>query len=112
MYRVRTALVPIFSVHCEYFRALEVKQYVSLMEAKATFMINGTAEKETRTHRNRDFIDVAKVGGPYKVWRHVLGINNINCYCGCGGQHLMLSLVFSTSILRQRKGRKQSYHLV
>lgn len=55
------------------------------------------------THGNWDFIDVAKVGGSYKRWRHVLGINYIDGY-GCrGGQNLMPPFVFAASILRKQQ---------
>lgn len=77
------------------------------METKAITEIKFNSVNATRTYRNRDLIDVSKIWCSYKVWRHVLGINNINCYCGCGSQHLMLPLVLSTSILWQQQGKSK-----
>lgn len=59
-------------------------------------------KNKRRTYRDRDFVDVAKVRGSYEGWGHVLGVNYIDCYGGCGGQHLVPPLVLSTSILRKQ----------
>ena len=66
---------------------------------------HGCTENQRRTYRNWDFVDVAKVRGPYEGWRHVLGIDYVNCDGGCGGQHLMLPLVLPSAILRKQTAR-------
>lgn len=53
------------------------------------------------TYRNGDFVDITKIRSSYEGGRHVLGINYINCYGGCGSQHLVLPLELSASILRK-----------
>lgn len=109
MYGVRVALISIFSIHSEYFRPLEVKifKYLHIYSAVCYqkqwhTVISCCVEKRKRTYRDWDFVHVAKVRGSYEGWRHVLGINYIDCYGGCGGQHLVLTLVLSPSILRKQ----------
>lgn len=99
MYWVRIALISIFCIHSEYFRALEEKQIDSFY----TYVIHVVIYvcDKRWTYRNGDFVDITKIRSSYEGGRHVLGINYINCYGGCGGQHLVLPLELSTSILRK-----------
>lgn len=99
MYWVRTALISIFCIHSEYFRALEGKTNRLILYILNMCLIYVCDKRWT--YRNGDFVDITKIRSSYEGGRHVLGINYINCYGGCGGQHLVLPLELSTSILRK-----------
>lgn len=102
---VRSALISIFCINSEYFRTLEEKTNDTICKQNQWWSMNDHHHccVDSQTYRDWDFVDVAKVRGSYKGRRHVLGVEYIHCYHGCGGQHLMFPLVLSSSILREKK---------